>query len=325
MGSVVGAIAIPRSRRLFFRVVIGVWCAASPLCADPSACQGLLDAYGDVAEAERGDIVSILGDWLLDNGATPAEQRYGALLLHSRALARLPAGDPREPELRAAEKALQEQVASDLARMGLTDVQFLGGRLYAVASASALDHYGDQLAASPYLIHGIRLSGMSGGAVPAYVARYAPFFRRLDALDLRGIPDGRRALEGVLAIAPAHLPRLRELGLQRLGLGREGLGELLASPLLARLRGLDIADNGLDADAVALLVASPAVRGLRSLNLCGNDFGPRGATAIAQSPHLGGLRNLLVGWCGLGLGAERLLERARQTTLRGLEDLFLGV
>lgn len=120
---------------------------------------------------------------------------------------------------------------------------------------------------------------------------------RLELLALNG--DWRSAFgdAGVVALARADLPALRDLVLLNLGLGESAAVALASSPIVAHLSGLDLGygsthPNRIGAVGAAALAGSASFRALRRLILDYNDIGGDGLAALASSPHLDALRYL---------------------------------
>jgi uncharacterized protein (TIGR02996 family) len=107
----------------------------------------------------------------------------------------------------------------------------------------------------------------------------------LEAADLAGLADLQSlqelrllgvelSTEGCRALARSpHLTRLRELHLDRCGLGEQHLRALLIGAFAPPLHTLSLANNRLTPAAVEILAGWPGLKGLRTLKLDGNPLG----------------------------------------------------
>jgi uncharacterized protein (TIGR02996 family) len=129
---------------------------------------------------------------------------------------------------------------------------------------------------------------------------------RLEELSL-----GRCAIGPTQAkiLGRASLPALRNLNADNNPLGPEGLGALLAGPLVCPVRTLHLTETELGDDGAEVLARSSAVANVRSLWLRQNRITNRGALALAESPHLADVQYLRVPENKIGKKGREALTR----------------
>lgn len=228
------------------------------------------------------------------------------------ALARLPAGHPRRPELVNREADLRDANSARWteALAGLvTAVEFRRGVPDSVTvNAGVFLERSDELFLKARVR---RLRLLDAGSVMEKVAA-APRLAAVRELDLCGNDLGNTGVEHL--IRSPHLGALANLDLGFNGLDDraaralarspalvnltslalndndqiacEGVAELAASPFFAGLLGLDISGNAVGAAGVRALSTTDRLPKLRSLRLKGNPIGDEGAAALARSPLL---------------------------------------
>ncbi len=174
-------------------------------------------------------------------------------------------------------------------------------------------------------VRAVKFADMTGGrgGVSAAEMAASPLLARLHTAHLVGTPVNDD-FAATLAGSP-HLGGLRELRVEKSGLGVAGLMALLqltaaaltkldldgnpkvgdaelaalaGSAGVARLRALDLSNTAVGPDGLAELAASPRVSGLEVLRIChgvdaaGPPLRGPGAVTLAASPHLRGLKEL---------------------------------
>ncbi|MFZ5446105.1 MAG: TIGR02996 domain-containing protein [Myxococcota bacterium] len=145
--------------------------------------------------------------------------------------------------------------------------------------------------------------------------------RRLSCLSLRGQRLGDEGLRLLVERAPATLPGLAELRLERDSLTVAAARALSSSRWVAALRTLSLADNALGADGAELLATSTLASRHAVLSLAGNQVGNDGAIAFARATRFRGLSRLSLARNRISAsGLEALLS---SETLRGLVSLDL--
>lgn len=234
----------------------------------------------------------IFADFLTESDA-PADAARGELVRLQCALARLPADDPRRPDLVGREaELLHEYRATWGAHLaGLAaDWEFRRGVLDAVAvDAPAFLARGDELfRRAP--IRRVRILDAA-----RYAARLAncPFLASVRELDLCGNDLGNGGVN-VLLRSP-YLSGVESLDLSFNGICDGGVQILARAAGLPRLRELALNDNGhVTGDGVRLLAGSPHLAGLRVLDVSGNDVGDAGVRAVVGSRWLTRLHTLRV-------------------------------
>ena len=102
---------------------------------------------------------------------------------------------------------------------------------------------------------------------------------------------------GVVPLARAELPALRDLALLNLSCGEDAARALASSTTLTQLSGLDLGygsnhPNRIGPAGTAALAESANFTHLRRLILDFNDIGDAGLAALASSPHLRAMRYL---------------------------------
>jgi uncharacterized protein (TIGR02996 family) len=163
---------------------------------------------------------------------------------------------------------------------------------------------------------------------------------RLEFLALRGDYQGEMGDPGVIALARAELPALRDLALLNVSCGEASARALATSPTLTQLHGLDFGygsynPNRIGPNGAAAIAESANFTQLRRLILDFNGIGDDGIAALATSPHLGALHYLSLKSAsitdeglrtfasGPGMPALELLELTynRDLTHAGIEAL----
>jgi uncharacterized protein (TIGR02996 family) len=180
-------------------------------------------------------------------------------------------------------------------------------------------------------LHFLDLGNAGGAALETIV--FHPALARIETLDLaNNNPDA--ALPLLAAVAP-RMPRLRALGLRRLGLTAGSAADELASVSIPGLAALDLGYNVLfDADdndrRPESLFHSPTLAGVRWLDVQGTAMNPAAVHALAHSPVVRGLRYLDVG-CPASyvsnhptFGAAGAVALADGPSVRGVEFLHLS-
>jgi uncharacterized protein (TIGR02996 family) len=162
----------------------------------------------------------------------------------------------------------------------------------------------------------------------------------LEFLALRGDYQGEMGDPGVVALARAELPALRDLALLNVSCGEASARALAASSTLTQLHGLDFGygsynPNRIGPNGAAAIAESANFTQLRRLILDFNGIGDEGLAALAASPHLGALHYLSLKSAsitdaglrafaaGTGMPALELLELTynRDLTHAGIEAL----
>jgi uncharacterized protein (TIGR02996 family) len=120
---------------------------------------------------------------------------------------------------------------------------------------------------------------------------------RLELLALRGDWQGEMGDAGVVALARAELPALRDLALLNLSCGEAAARALASSTTLTQLQGLDFGwgsynPNQIGPGGAAALAESANFTRLRRLILDFNGVGDDGLTVLARSPNLDAMQYL---------------------------------
>jgi uncharacterized protein (TIGR02996 family) len=120
---------------------------------------------------------------------------------------------------------------------------------------------------------------------------------RLEFLALRGDWQGEMGDPGVIALARAELPALRDLALLNVSCAEASARALATSTTLTQLHGLDFGwgsynPNRIGPRGAAAIAGSANFAQLRRLILDFNGIGDDGLAALATSPHLGALHYL---------------------------------
>ena len=197
------------------------------------------------------------------------------------------------------------------------------------------------LLASPHLgnLRGLQIADpdCQAYAGEAIAAAHLP---RLEFLTLRGDYEGDMGDPGVVALARAELPALRDLALLNVSCGAGSARALASSQTLTQLHGLDFGwgsynPNRIGPGGAAAIAESANFAQLRRLILDFNGIGDDGLAALATSPHLGALHYLSLKSAsitdeglrafaaGSGMPALELLELTfnRDVTHTGIEAL----
>jgi uncharacterized protein (TIGR02996 family) len=197
------------------------------------------------------------------------------------------------------------------------------------------------LLGSPYLgnLRGLHIadSDCQAYAGEAIAAARLP---SLEFLALRGDYEGEMGDPGVIALARAELPALRDLALLNVSCGEASARALATSTTLTQLHGLDFGwgsynPNRIGPNGAAAIAESANFSALRRLILDFNGIGDDGLAALAASPHLGALHYLSLKSAsitdaglrafatGTGMPALELLELTfnRDLTHAGIEAL----
>jgi len=210
--------------------------------------------------------------------------------------------------------------------------------------ATGLRWGGEGLAAllgSPYLanLRGLHIADPDC-QVYAGEAIAAAHLPRLEFLALRGDWQGEMGDAGVVALARASLPALRDLAILNVSCGEASARALATSTTLTHLHHLDFGSGSYNPNRIgtrgAIAIAESAnFAQLRRLILDFNGIADDGLTALASSPHLGGLHYLSLKNAGItdaglrafatgtGMPALELLELTfnRDVTHAGIEAL----
>lgn len=248
----------------------------------------------------------IFADWLDERG----DPDRAAFIRVQVALAGLPAGDRRRPDLIAAERGLLDAhgPAWSAPFRGLaTGLEFRRGFVdeVRVPAAVFVRQAGRLFAAGP--VRHLHLLDLGGCLRAAFAS---PYLGRLSALTVYAQHAGD-GLGRAVADSP-HLGGLKALYLGRNRLRDSGVRALADSPGLASLETLDLSENDLSEAGARALAGAAHWPGLRALELAHNRLGPDGAAAVAGSPRLSGVRRLGLADSGLG-GSD---------TAAGLADLL---
>lgn len=232
----------------------------------------------------------IYADWLDEHGQ-PDRARFIRTQIE---LARLPAGDPRRPQLVQVERTLLKAnrpawttwlppwAHAGEFRRGFLDTirceaaDFIAGadevRLRTPLSAVQLDGHAG-LAVTLFhnrVLDGLRFLTLS---VPVQAGEWqhlatSPFLGRLEELNLNSKGPPGEMVEAF--VNSAALPALTTLRLTWCTLGDEHTARLVGHPWVARLRRLDLANNHIAAEGGQAVADSPHLDRIEFLNLRGN-------------------------------------------------------
>lgn len=265
--------------------------AASERGALQARAKALLDAHADLWTSQLGKGIT---DVVFRRGlayAARAPVQAGTLDLLDRApirdlgLIALHGDDDADPQ----RLAVVRELAAD-------------PRLARVELLATGDGWGEArfaaLLGSPHLGN---LRGLHIGDADCQVyAAHAIAAARLPRLELLALSGDRHSAfgdAGVVALARADLPALRDLVLLNLDLGENAAVVLAASPIAMRLSGLDLGygssrPNRIGARGAAAFADSARFHQLRRLILDHTEIGGDGLAALARSPHLDAMRYL---------------------------------
>jgi len=154
------------------------------------------------------------------------------------------------------------------------------------------------LTRSPYLrtLRALTISDHDAKAYAGVAIEHARL-PALEVLSICGDYAGELGDVGVAALARAHLPALRDLGLFNVSCTHQAMEELAASVTITELRGLELGwgsytPNQIGPRGAFAIANSHNFEHSKRLGLDFNYIADAGLASLARSPHLGALRSL---------------------------------
>jgi uncharacterized protein (TIGR02996 family) len=267
----------------------------------------------------------VYADWLMENGHDERAELIRVQIQQYR----LPDWDPAQVSLRLREKELlkahgQQWLAEMpqiqgvewrgfrrgiVAEVGFSSFECMRENIAAVRAAAPVEaaitswpRRGDRKQPQPETLVELRELTLEGRPYDQGLTRLAqwPQLATLHSLHVLGLDRDDLAT----LLASPHLGKLRRLYLFSHGVGNSGIEQLVQAETLSSLEELDLTGAGyhesyyddpvITAQGMATLARWPGLAGVRKLNLTGSDPGEGGLTALLASPYARDLQTLIL-------------------------------